>query len=89
MSAEESQVLNVLRAAVLSALIGLSGIVIAEDAEAPELEFLEYLGSWEASEKDWVLLAPDVVPDQESEETGQESVDAPDAEKLAELNDES
>lgn len=89
MSAEETQPLAVLGAAVLWALIGCGGTVIAADADAPDLEFLEYLGSWEASEKDWVLVAPDVVPDEETEETEKESVDAPDGEKLAELNDES
>ena len=89
MSAEAMQPLAALRAAVLWALIGCSGIVIAEDAEAPDLEFLEYLGSWEAAEQDWVLLAPDVLPEDETKETEKEKVDAPDGEKLAELNDES
>ena len=89
MSAEERHPLNILRTAVVWALIGCSGIGIAQDAEAPDLEFLEYLGSWEAAEEDWVLLAPEVTPEKESKETEKESVDAPDGEKLAELNDES
>ena len=72
-----------LRAAVVWVLIGCSGIGIAQDAEAPDLEFLEYLGSWEASEEDWVLVAPEATPDKESKETEKESVDAPDGEKLA------
>jgi hypothetical protein len=74
---------------LLWGLIVCSGLVVAEDAEAPDLEFLEYLGSWEADEEDWVLLAPDAVPDGASTETGKERVDTPDEDKLAELNDES
>ena len=101
MSAEEKHPLNILQTAVVWALIGCSGIAIAQDAEAPDLEFLEYLGSWEAAEEDWVVLAPEVTPflfllmallvapEKESKETEKESVDAPDGEKLAELNDES
>lgn len=79
---------RIARIAVLWGLTGLCGIVAAEDAQAPDIEFLEYLGSWEASEADWVLLAPEVAPENESKQTDDKSVDAPDGEKLAELNDE-
>ncbi len=36
----------------------------AEDADAvPDMEFLEYLGSWEESDEEWMLFAgEDVVP---------------------------
>ena len=78
---------RLIRLAVLWGLIGASGLVAAEDAEAPDLEFLEYLGSWEEAEEDWVLLAPEVNP--EKDNNNDESVDAPDGEKLAELDDES
>ena len=41
--------------AFLWGLIGCSGVVMAEDEE-PDMEFLEYLGSWEESDKDWLLF---------------------------------
>ena len=45
-----------LRVAVLWVLLGCSGIVVAEDEEMPDMEFLEYLGSWEESDEDWLLF---------------------------------
>jgi hypothetical protein len=45
----------VLSVAVLWGLFGCSGVVIAED-EQPDMEFLEYLGSWEESDEDWLLF---------------------------------
>ena len=79
---------RLVRLVVLWGLTGACGLVTAEDTEAPDLEFLEYLGSWEEAEEDWILLAPDVSPENESSNNNDESVDAPDGEKLAELDDE-
>jgi hypothetical protein len=45
----------VLSIAVLLGLFGCSGVVMADD-EQPDLEFLEYLGSWEESDEDWLLF---------------------------------
>lgn len=44
-----------LSVAVLWGLIGCSGVVLAND-EQPDMEFLEYLGSWEESDEDWLLF---------------------------------
>ena len=77
------------RSALVWAIVALGGIAVAEDAEAPELEFLEYLGSWENAEEDWILLAQDMEPEEAPDKKDEKSVDAPDGEKLAELNDES
>ena len=68
-------------------LIGIAGIVFADDAEAPDLEFLEYLGSWEESDEDWVALVADVAIANESEEQEKDDT-APNGEKLAELENE-
>lgn len=73
---------------MLWGFLGVSGLVVAEDAEAPDLEFLEYLGSWDESDEDWVILVADAVATKESEEAEQENVPAPDGEKLAELDNE-
>lgn len=44
-----------LRVAVLLGLFAGSGVVAAED-EQPDMEFLEYLGSWDESDEDWLLF---------------------------------
>ena len=89
MSADGRQSPRGLRAVLAWSLVCLNGLVVADDVEAPDLEFLEYLGSWEASEEDWVLLAPDMTEEETPTGNGDESADAPDGDKLAELNDES
>jgi hypothetical protein len=45
------------KVAVLWGLLGCSGIVAADDDVMPDIEFLEYLGSWEESDEDWVLFS--------------------------------
>ncbi len=75
-------------ALLLLGLTGVSGLVIADDAEAPGLEFLEYLGSWDESDEDWVILVADAAETKESEKTEQEHDSAPDGEKMSELDNE-
>jgi len=45
----------VLSVAVLWGLFGCSSVVVADD-EQPDMEFLEYLGSWQESDEDWLLF---------------------------------
>ena len=52
----------VLSVVVLWGLLGCSGVVLADD-EQPDMEFLEYLGSWEESDEDWLLFH---VPESEA-----------------------
>ncbi len=54
-SADKRQPDCVLSVAVLLGLIGCSGVVVADD-EQPDMEFLDYLGSWEESDADWLLF---------------------------------
>jgi hypothetical protein len=42
-------------AAVLLGLLA-SGLATADDAELPDTEFLEYLGSWQESDEDWLIF---------------------------------
>jgi len=49
--------------AVLWGLFGCSGVVAADEETMPDMEFLEYLGSWEESDEDWLLLS-EVVKEQ-------------------------
>ncbi len=66
-------------------LLGAAGLVAADD-ELPDMEFLEYLGSWDESDEDWVLFADD-GDDQEGPED-EPRQPAPQGEKVAELEDE-
>jgi hypothetical protein len=44
--------------ALLGAAAGLVGTVrAADEAAPPELDFLEYLGSWQAEDEEWVIEA--------------------------------
>lgn len=88
MSAEVSPAYKHIKLAILWGLFGYGTAAIAEDSQAPELEFLEYLGSWEDSDEDWVLFAADEEQQDGSQEQDEESEPTPDGEKLAELEDE-
>lgn len=77
-----------LKVAIICGLVSCVGLVAADDAEAPGLEFLEYLGSWEESDEDWVLFAEKPEQQEALENVQDGSVPAPDGEKLAELDDE-
>jgi len=49
------------RAGMLVCGLALTGAGWAGEAEAPDMAFLEYLGMWEESDEDWVLLEDDDV----------------------------
>ena len=68
------------------ALLVVCGMAVATDAEAPEMEFLEYLGMWEESDDEWLLFADADTVVVESDER----IDpAPKGEESAENDDES
>ncbi len=68
MSVEKRQPDVALKVVVLWGLLGCSGIVAADDDVMPDMEFLEYLGSWDESDEDWVLLAAEAVEQVASED---------------------
>lgn len=72
------------RYAVLVMLAGAAGRVLAADAGEPEMEFLEYLGQWEASDEEWVMIDRQI-----SLETDKRSDPAPQGEESTEKDDES
>ena len=74
--------------AVLCGLLTCGGAAIAQDTEAPDLAFLEYLGSWEESDEDWVLFSDEKTKEAKSDDNGNETDPAPQEEKVAELDDE-
>jgi hypothetical protein len=54
------------------AVAGFAGNGLAQDEE-PDLSFLEYLGSWQESDEEWLLIADELMgspPVDESESPG-------------------
>ena len=76
-----------LKAIALWCLLVTSGLILAADAEVPEMDFLEYLGLWEESDEDWVLISEEV--DTQAVAAKKLSETASTDEESAEINDES
>jgi hypothetical protein len=73
------------RNAVLVLAFGAAGTVLAAEAEEPEMEFVEYLGLWEESDEDWLM-----VEHQMAIESEEERIDpVPEGEESREDDDES
>ncbi len=69
------------------ALLGFSGAAAQADDTLPDAEFLEYLGSWEASDEEWLLVQSAVL--RETDTGDDERNDpAPDGEESTESIDE-
>lgn len=47
---------NAFHALLVCVLLGCGTQAVAEDDELPDMEFLEYLGSWEESDEDWLMV---------------------------------
>ena len=68
--------------------LGCASLVLANEEVLPDIEFLEYMGSWEASDEDWVWFRDEtdqIVGGDDSEP----SDTAENAEESTELRDES
>ena len=83
MSAERKYAGTAAKVALLCGLV--AGVAaVADDEELPALEFLEYLGSWEESDEDWMLfnepnrkpLAAEQQEQSDPEPTGEESTES-------------
>ncbi len=69
--------------AMVCGLLLCGGAAAAEDT-VPDVEFLEYLGMWEESDEDWLLLEGTIEA-----ETEERSDPAPQGEESTEKEDES
>ena len=71
--------------AILCGLLACSSAwVHAEEEEMPDMEFLEYLGMWEESDEDWLILDGEMTADNE-----ERSDPVPEGEESTENEDES
>lgn len=69
---------------VIGSMLLACSLVLAADEEAPDMEFLEYLGLWEESDADWLIFDLPVTAD-----TEERSDPAPEGEESTEKTDES
>ncbi len=70
--------------ALVFGLLLYAGETLAAEEEAPDIELLEYLGMWEESDEDWLILNEAVAADNE------ERIDpVPQGEESMEKEDES
>jgi len=60
------------------------GLVLAADDELPDMEFLEYLGSWDESDEEWLIFA-----DTQDDTAKERSDPVPQGEESTEKDDES
>ena len=75
------------RGALAGTLLLVGGIVAAADEDLPDAEFLEYLGSWEQSDEEWLMFEE---PAEAGEtENGERIEPVSDGEESTETDDES
>jgi hypothetical protein len=72
---------------MLCGMFGAGNATAEEDSDTAKLMFLEYLGSWDESDADWMLFASE-ASDDDAETAEDADVSAPEDEKLVELDDE-
>ena len=68
--------------------LGFADLALAADEAQPDLEFIEYLGSWEESDEDWLMFA-EVIDIQVADDAPKQSETVPHNEDSTESEDES
>lgn len=79
---------RVLKLVLLLGPLACAGMSAAADEEQPDLEFLEYLGSWEESDEDWLMFT-EAVDKPVTEDDRKQPETVPDEKNSVELEDES
>jgi hypothetical protein len=72
------------RALLLTTMLGACSLANAADEDVPELEFFEYLGMWEESDEEWLVLEEMVIAENDSRPDP-----APESKESVENDDES
>lgn len=70
--------------ALLCGIALCGGVAVAADDDTPDADFLEYLGIWEESDEDWVIIDDVTMADNE-----ERSDPVPEDEESLETEDES
>ena len=70
--------------ALLVLALGATGTALAAETEEPEMEFVEYLGLWEETDEEWLM-----VEHQMSLESGERIDPVPEGEESTEDDNES
>ena len=73
------------KAAVIGCLLLGAGLALATDEELPDPDFLEYLGTWEETDEDWLIFDEPVTAEVDEER----SEPVPESEDSTEKTDES
>ena len=55
------------RHALLVLALGAAGAALSAETEEPEMEFVEYLGLWEESDEEWLMVEQQMVAESEDE----------------------
>ena len=70
--------------ALLCLVFGAAGTALAAESQEPDMEFLEYLGLWEESDEEWLMV------DHQMNLESEERIDpVPEGEESTEDDDES
>lgn len=73
---------------LLSCGLCLSGAALAGEEPAPDVDFLEYLGMWQESDEDWLLLE-DLQANDDTTDEDERSDPVLEGEESTEMIDES
>lgn len=73
-----------MRSLICGLALCAAGVAVAAEEKEPEFDFLEYLGMWEESDEDWLILDETTMAGNE-----ERSDPAPDGEESTESKDES
>jgi len=74
--------------ALLACGLCLGAAAIAAEEQAPDADFLEYLGMWQESDEDWLLLE-DMQASENTTDDDERSDPVPEGKESTETNDES
>ncbi len=88
MSVSSPQAEAAFRLALVCGFLSIGGAAMADESDAPDLAFLEYLGSWAESDEDWTLFSDEEADEAQRDKNGNETDPAPREEKVAEVDDE-
>ncbi|MEX0976924.1 MAG: hypothetical protein WDZ50_07500 [Woeseia sp.] len=86
MSADSGRCAHFRSLLLAGALLGLSGNGAQADDTLPDAEFLEYLGSWEGSDEEWLLVQSDALRETATDDD-ERNDPAPDGEESTESTD--